>query len=90
MQSFPDNQNLGLMNRIAGVFELLDMLGYWKDKEKENSNYARLWDAQHTFFASYCDYFVTDDKRTSYKAKVAYNIYKKRTKVISSKNHNTP
>ncbi|MBK7788559.1 MAG: hypothetical protein IPJ54_08290 [Saprospiraceae bacterium] len=38
----PDGKNFGLHNRIAGVFELLDMLGYWKDKETNTSNYARL------------------------------------------------
>lgn len=80
----PDGKSFGLHNRIAGVFELLDMLGYWKDKETDTSNYARLWDAQHTFFASYCNYFISDDRRTRNKAEVAYKIYNKDTKVISS------
>jgi len=79
----PDGKNFGLHNRIAGVFELLDMLGYWKDKETLTSNYARLWDSYHCFFASYCDFFISDDKRTRYKSKVVYNIYNKNTKVIS-------
>ncbi|MBL0084507.1 MAG: hypothetical protein IPP37_19655 [Saprospiraceae bacterium] len=79
----PDGKNFGLHNRIAGVFELLDMLGYWKDKETNTSNYARLWDANHSFFASCCDYFVSDDKRTRYKAKVVYSIYNKDTKIDS-------
>ena len=84
IQLHPDGKNFGLHNRIAGVFELLDMFGYWKDKETETSNYARLWDADHTFLASYCDYFISDDKRTRYKANVVYNIYNKNTKIIQA------
>lgn len=84
VKNHPDGKTFGLHNRIAGVFELLDMLGYWKDKETGTSNYARLWDSSHTHFASYCDYFVSDDKRTRYKASVAYGIYNKSTKIISA------
>ncbi len=77
-------KTFGLHNRIAGVFELLDLIGYWKDKETETSNYARLWDADHCFFASYCDFFVSDDRRTRNKAAVVYNTYNQKTKIISS------
>ena len=85
IQLNPNWKNFGLHNRIAGVFELLDMFGYWKDKETNTSNYARLWDADHCFFASYCDYFISDDRRTRCKASVVYNIYNKDTKIISSR-----
>lgn len=81
----PQGQTFGLSNRIAGIFELLDMLGYWKDKANEKSNYARLWDSSHTFFAAFCDYFISDDKRTRNKARVVYSIYDITTKVLSSK-----
>lgn len=83
IKQYPGGKNFGLHHRIAGIFELLDMFGYWKDKETGTSNYARLWDADHSFFASYCDYFISDDKRTRYKTKVVYNIYNKGTKIIS-------
>jgi len=80
----PNGKSFGLNNRIAGAMELLDMLGYWKDRETENSNYARLWDSNHTFFASHCDFFISNDKKTRYKARVIYDIYGINTKVISS------
>lgn len=67
------------------IFELLDLLGYWKDKETERSNQARLWDSQHAYFASYCDYFISNDKRTRYKAEVVYDIFNVDTKIISTK-----
>ncbi len=80
----PDKKDFGQQNNIAGVMELLDMLGYWKDKVTETSNYARLWDSNHIHFGSYCDYLVSDDKRLRYKAKVVYDIYNIKTKIISS------
>jgi hypothetical protein len=80
----PSGSSFGLHNRIAAIYELLDLFGYWKDKETKTSNYARLWDSSHAHFASYCDYFISDDKRNRYKAKVVYQLYNIPTKVISS------
>lgn len=80
----PESETMGLSNRIAAIFELLDIFGYWKDKFTEKSNYARTWDNSHTFYAAHCDIFISDDKRTRNKAKVVYEIYKVGTKVISS------
>lgn len=85
LQLHPDNKNFGLDNRVAGIFELLDMLGYWKDKETSTSNYARAWDASHSFFASHCDFFISDDKKTRNKAAVVYDIYRIQTQIMSSK-----
>jgi hypothetical protein len=79
----PNNEEYGTHNRFAAIFELLDFLGYWKDKETIRSNEARLWDSQHAHFASYCDYFISNDKRTRYKAEVVYDIFNVNTKIIS-------
>ncbi len=72
-------------NKFGGVFELLDLIGYWKDKYNEKSNYARLWDSNHAYFSSFCDYFISDDKRTRNKANVAFHIFDIKTQAISSK-----
>lgn len=80
----PDGKTFGVSNRIAAIFELLDILGYWKDKYSDKSNYARLWDSSHAFYACHFDYFITDDKRTVNKSRVVYNIYNFNTKVIST------
>lgn len=80
----PQGKEFGLHNRIAGIFEFLDMFGYWKDKYNDKSNYARLWDSSHTYFSSFCDFFISNDKRTRNKAKVVFEIYKIDTKIISS------
>lgn len=81
----PDGKNMSLHNRFAGIFEILDLVGFWKDKYNEKSNYARLWDSSHVYFSTFCDYFISDDKRTRNKAKVVFELYNIKTKVISSK-----
>ena len=86
----PDGHTFGRSNRIAAIFELLDMLGYWKDKANDKSNYARLWDSSHTFYASHCDYFISNDKRTVNKAKVVYDIYGIKTKILMPHSHANP
>ncbi|WP_121965725.1 hypothetical protein [Myroides sp. N17-2] len=83
--SFPNNADFGLHNKFAGLFEMLDMIGYWKDKYNEKSNYARLWDSNHAYYASFCDYFISNDKRTRNKANVVYHVFDKKTIVLSYK-----
>jgi len=85
IEAHPQGDKMGLHNRVAGIFELLDMFGYWKDRFNEKSNYARLWDASHTFFSSFCDFFISNDRRTRNKAKVVFDIYNIKTSVVSSK-----
>jgi hypothetical protein len=75
----------GLSERFAAIYGILDLFGYWKDKQTNTSDYARLWDSNHAFFASHCNYFISDDLRNRYKAKVIYNIYDIDTKVVDSK-----
>ena len=80
----PDYKKFGLSNRIAALFETLDILGYCKDKFNEKSNYARQWDSNHCSFASACDVFISNDKKMINKAKVAFQVYKVETKIIYS------
>jgi hypothetical protein len=85
IEMHPDGKNMSLHNRFAGVFEILDLVGFWKDKYNEKSNYARLWDSSHAYFSTFCDYFISDDKRTRNKTKLVFELYDIDTKVISSK-----
>lgn len=70
--------------KFAILFELLDLFGYWKDKHTNTSNFARLWDSNHATYASYCDYFISNDFRTRKKAQVAYGLFGINTKALSS------
>lgn len=78
-------------NRMASFmsfFNVLDLLGFWRDKVKEGSMLNRTYDAQHAYFATGCDYFVTNDHRTCMKANVLYQYYGYKTKALSLKEFN--
>ncbi|MFA6150121.1 MAG: hypothetical protein WC716_02295 [Chitinophagaceae bacterium] len=71
--------------KIVTTFEFLDMIGFWKDIYTEKSDFARAQDAQHCNAASVCDIFISNDRRTRNKARVVFEIYGIKTKVIDSK-----
>lgn len=72
-----------VMAAFQSFFNAMDMLGFWQDKRTERSNMARSYDANHAYFASACDYFITNDRRTCNKANVLYYYYGMKTKAIS-------
>lgn len=82
--SLIDLSGISLRERISTLFNLLDFVGFWKDKKTERSNLARMYDSSHTYFSSCCDLFVSNDHRARNKAKAAYVFYKIDTKVLSS------
>lgn len=72
-----------VMAAYQSCFNILDMLGYWMDVPNEGSNMNRCYDAKHAYFASYCDIFLTNDKKTMNKANVAYGLFEAKTKAMS-------
>lgn len=74
-----------IQTAFQSLFNFLDMIGFWADKYTERSNMARLYDANHAYYATYCDYFVTDDSRTMNKANVAYQWLGFNTVAVSCK-----
>lgn len=70
---------------FSSLFNILDALGFWQDKVKDGSSMNRMYDANHAYYASACDYFVTDDRNTRNKANVAYRVMKLKTKAVSYK-----
>ncbi len=68
---------------FQSFFNILDWIGFWRDKYTERSNMARSYDANHAYFATYCDYFVTNDKRTMNKANVIYQALGFKTVAVS-------
>lgn len=65
------------------LFNLLDAVCYWKDKN--GMEVSRMYDASHAYYAQLCDYFVTNDKRLSYKARAVYAFLAVKTQVITPK-----
>ena len=61
------------------LFNLLDAVCYWKDKN--GMEVSRMYDASHAYYAQLCDYFVTNDKRLSYKARAVYSFLGVKTNV---------
>ncbi len=67
-------------------YDTLDILGISKDKIKPKNGFNNILnDAQHSYYARYCDYLVTEDKGLTEKSKALYNLYKVDTKVLSVK-----
>jgi hypothetical protein len=69
LRTLIDCMGLHLHAQINSIFNILDMIGYWKDEKTERSNMARVYDSSHAYFAAGCDYFVSNDKRCRAKAK---------------------
>tara|TARA_R110000850_G_scaffold254614_1_gene380194 strand:- start:80408 stop:81244 length:837 start_codon:yes stop_codon:yes gene_type:complete len=85
LELHPLGAEMGRRNVFTAMFEFLDLVGYWKDGFTDKSNYARLWDSNHAYYSSQCDYFISDDKRTRNKTKVVFEYYDIHTKIVSSK-----
>lgn len=63
---------------------LLDMFGYKSDKlPKKTDNMRNIQaDAEHSFYAGHCDFFVTSDKRQIHKSKVLYKEFDTSTIIL--------
>ncbi len=64
---------------------MLDMFGYQSDKLKKKSNDMNniINDANHTFYATYCDLFIAEDKNLIKKAKAIYSNKNLSTRVFN-------
>jgi hypothetical protein len=74
-------------DEFFSFFNILDLIGFWRDKLTEKSNLARAYDAKHAYHASICDYFVTNDIRTMHKSNVVYQTFGYKTIAISYKDY---
>jgi hypothetical protein len=65
-------------------YSTLDILGISKDKIKSKNGFNNISnDAQHSYYARYCDYLITEDKGLTEKSKALYALYDVHTKVLS-------
>lgn len=79
-----DKENIPDHDFHIQVYSMLDVLGISKDKITKKNTFGNLQnDAYHSHFASYCDYFVTDDSSTIRKTKAVYDLLGINTKVVS-------
>ncbi len=77
----PENVNCDY-TLFLSLYILLDIIGYNGDKRRTLENIVT--DGIHAYYASYCDFFVTDDRNLFEKAKAIYTKLGIRTKIIDS------
>lgn len=85
LSGFGDRDDVDTFQRIIAAYTLLDWIGYKSDKLPKASNAMNSvnTDARHTYYAAFCDYFITQDGRMADKAQALYSEYRVSTKVIS-------
>lgn len=83
IQNEASSKKINLYDKIAILFGMLDNVGYYKDKENAKSDYARIWDSNHAYYASYADIYITNDKRAKMKTEIAYSLLDINTKVLN-------
>lgn len=78
------NENDNIEVKIKKFLLKLDIFGY--KTEKANKSLSNIdADGSHTFYAAFCDYLVTNDKKMAEKAKAVYSELSIPTKVITTK-----
>ncbi len=87
LMGFGDKVKVDDYHLFIAAFGVLDWIGYKSEKLPKASNAMNsvTTDAQHAYFASFCDYLITQDSHLSSKAQVLYHEFKISTKVISLK-----
>jgi len=84
--SFPNKKEpINSFEFHTTAYLCLDMMGYKSDKlpKPTDSMQNILNDAQHSFYAAHCDFFVVQDKGLAAKTKVLFEELKISTTVIS-------
>ncbi len=75
--------------RFQHAYALLEMFNITREKAGKKTKRFNYWslnnDASHAYFASLCDYLVTDDKGMQVKATILYKLFGIETKVLSTK-----
>lgn len=69
---------------FIAAYSMLDFIGYKSDKlpKPTNAMNSVSTDAQHAFYAAFCDYLITQDTHLKCKAMALYNELKIPTKII--------
>lgn len=73
-------KNIDLFHLIRVMYKVIDMISEDDNlKDKDRAKYKNTdIDSQHCYFASYCNYFVTEDKKLHNKSEFIYKILKEK------------
>jgi hypothetical protein len=87
-QMLPENQKNDFFMKFQYTYSFLEMFNVTKERagnKTKKFNYSSLTtDANHAYYASLCDYLVTDDKGLQVKAHIIFNMFGIKTKILSS------
>ncbi len=84
-----DNQKNDFYLRFSYAYSMLEIYNITQERKSggglKKFDYDSLnTDALHAYFASFCDYLVTDDKGLQVKANIMYQLFGFSTKVLST------
>jgi hypothetical protein len=75
--------------RYQQAYGMLEVFNITKETVAGKAKKFNYWslnnDAAHCYFASLCDYLVTDDKGLQVKAQIMYNLFDAPTRILSTK-----
>lgn len=84
-----ENQKDDFNLRFNYAYTLLEMFNITQERSGKKLKKFNYWslnrDSDHCYFASMCDYLVTDDKGLQVKATIVYNLFGIETKILSTK-----
>lgn len=88
MMGFGDKKNVDDFKFFMAAYSLLDMIGYKSDKLHKSSNAMNSvsTDAQHAYYAAFCDYFITQDTHLTSKALALYEEFGISTRILTPQN----
>jgi|GEM_PF-1375204 len=87
-ESMGAQQKNDLHHRFVTAYTLLEVYNVTQERKSggglKKFNYRSLHrDAEHAYFASFCDYLVTDDRGLQAKAYILYRLFNIPTKILS-------
>lgn len=85
LSGFGNKDKVSDFEFFMAAYSMLDLIGYKSDKlpKSKNAMNSVNTDAQHAYFAAFCDYLVTQDSHLASKARALYSEFGISTKVIS-------
>jgi hypothetical protein len=79
-----DKKNIPYYDFYLHSYNVLDILGFSKDKLNKKNSFNNVFnDSLHSYYAKYCDYFITEDEGLRKKSSLLYKKYEVSTKVLS-------
>lgn len=85
----PDGtKNVSKQNFFTNAYLSLDLLGLSKEKSKKVEFKNLINDSNHAYYASFCDYLISNDEGVLEKSRILYNLLNIKTTVVNIESFN--